>query len=174
MIRGAAILFAAALASLPTVPAAAFVVDGALVDLTPGAEGGVLNLERQVPFLEAARRADDPPAALVDLMRRLPTEANRRAAFAWLTATSRTPERDGPLAIYALAAAGLDDPRFALHAALFAQSRGARAADLYEWAKAGGLAGEALGKLERLLGPRPGAWRFSLSTASAPAAAGGG
>jgi hypothetical protein len=121
-------------------PALAISVNGAVVDLAPTQVGGELNLQEQLPFFEAALAAPDPTAGLVELMARLPTDANRRAAVAWIIAHSRRPAIDATAGLYALVRSGLSDPPVILQAALFAQSHGVRATDLYKWAAAAGLA----------------------------------
>ena len=156
-------------------PALAISVDGAVVDLAPTQVGGELNLQQQLPFFQAALAAPDPTANLVNVMAQLPTDANRRAAFAWIVAHSRRPVIDATAGLYALVRSGLSDPRAILQAALFAQSKGVRAIDLYKWAAAAGLAEPALGHLAKLVGPATAApWRVTTANASVPAAAGGG
>ncbi len=162
------------LACCAATPAAAFVVNGAVVDLAPGAEGGDLNLANQTAFLDQARAAADPTAGLVDIMARLPTAENRRAAFAWILATSARPAIEGPAALYALVRAGVTEPRPVMQAAVYAVLRGARSQDLHAWAAAAGLGEPALGQLARLAGVERPEWRVTRATASVPAAAGGG
>ena len=99
------------LALLAGEPAAAFSVRGAAVDLTPMAPGGELDLRDQVDVLNAARAAADPTAGLVDIMARLETIENRRAAFAWLVATSARPAIDATAALYGMIRAGVVDGR---------------------------------------------------------------
>ena len=152
-------------------PARAFTVDGAVVDLAPMANGGELDLSPQIPFYERARAGADPTPGLVALMAQLPSPENRRAAFAWIVATSNRPAHEGPAALYALVRAGESDPRALIQAAVFAQSRGAAGYDLSRWAAAAGLAGPALSALRRFEG---GGDPLALVPLPAPAAAGGG
>lgn len=158
--------------------ALAFGVSGAVVDLTPGADGGELNLTQQTPHLDAARIPLDPTASLVALMARIPTLDNRRAAYAWIVATSKRPKIDAPAALYALVRSGLQDPALVFQAATFAQTKGARGYDLYRWAEAAGLQDPARRQLAVLAGDgsvsRQDQWRLSRWTAPVPAAAGGG
>lgn len=174
----AAIAAAALMIVVWATPAAAFGVSGAIVDLTPAASGGELDLSQQIPFLEAARRPEDPTATLVTLMAQLQTQDNRRAAFAWIVATSQRPAIEGPAALYALVRAGVTDPKLIFQAAAFAQAKGARGYDLYRWAEAAGLPDPARAKLAALSGDgsryRQDPWRVTRMTAPVAAAAGGG
>ena len=79
-ISGAVTLLLGLLAG--SLPASAFSVSGAVVDLSPTAPGGELDLSRQAPYLDAARQPQDPTQTLVGLMGQLETVENRRAAFA--------------------------------------------------------------------------------------------
>ena len=151
--------------------ALAFTVDGAIVDLAPLADGGELDLTPQLPYYERARAGADPTPGLVALMGQLPTAENRRAAFAWIVATSRRPAHEGLAGLYALIRAGETDPRALIQAAVFAQSRGASGHDLSRWAAAAGLSGPALSALRRFEG---GGDPLALIPPPAPAAAGGG
>lgn len=159
-------------------PASGFGVAGAIVDLTPGADGGEMNLTQQTSHLDAARTPQDPTATLVTLMSRIPTMANRRAAYAWIVATSRRPRIEAPAALYALIRSGLQDPALVFQAATFAQSKGANGYDLYRWAEAAGLQDPARKQLAALAdngtASRQESWRINKWTAPAPAAAGGG
>ena len=159
-------------------PASAFSVSGAVVDLSPTAPGGELDLSSQVPFLEAARQPQDPTQTLVRLMGQLDTAENRRAAFAWIVATSRRPAVEAPAALYALVRAGVTDAALVMQAATFAQSEGAGGYDLHRWAAAAGLPDPALRQLAALAGDgtayRQQLWRVTQLTAPIPAAPGGG
>jgi hypothetical protein len=94
-----------------------FHVSGAVVYLSPTAPGGELDLTSQAPYLDAARQPQDPTQTLVGLMGQLETIENRRAAFAWIVATSRRPVIEAPAALYAFVRAGVTDAALMMQAA---------------------------------------------------------
>lgn len=138
--------------SMGSLSAHAFSVSGAIVDLSPTATGGELNLDGQTTYLDAARQPQDPTAALVVLMAQLDTVENRRAAYAWIFAISRRPAIEAPAALYALVRACMTDGASIMQAATFAQSKAARGYDLNRWAAAAGLPDPTLRQLAALAG----------------------
>ena len=92
-----------------SVPASVFNMSDAVVDLSPTAPAGELDLSSQAPYLDAARQPQDPTQTLVRLMEQLETAENRRAAFDWIVATSCRPAVEAPAALYVLVRAGVTD-----------------------------------------------------------------
>lgn len=161
---------------LASAPAAAFDVRGAVVDIAPLANGGEIDLTTAVAALARARQADDPAGGLVFALAGLPSDDHRRAAFAWLVTTAADPAQEAASAFRALLLTAPDDGRLALRAAVFAQSKGARARSLYRAALAADAPPKTTAALARLAGVdrTPAPWRATSLTAPAPAAASGG
>ena len=123
---GLAVLFVSAHAQ----QAAAFHIEGARVSLSPKAVKDPVDLGDIAGPLAAANGKPDVRERLAAIFAPLRSARTKRAAFAWFIARSASVGTDGPAAFHALAAADVTAPAALIQAALFAISRGARAADL--------------------------------------------